>query len=40
MKELTQDPARLRRLGENAKKIAAPRAVEEIADQLLALVQK
>ena len=34
------DPARLRRLGENAKKIAAPRAVEEIADQLLALVQK
>ena len=40
VKELTQDPARLRRLGENAKKIAAPRAVEEIADQLLALVQK
>ena len=40
VKELTQDPARLRRLGENAKKIAAPRAVEEIAAQLLALVQK
>ncbi len=39
VKELTQDPARLRRLGENAKKIAAPRAVE-IAAQLLALVQK
>ena len=40
VKELTEDPARLRRLGENARKLAAPRAVEEIADQLLTLVKK
>lgn len=40
VKELTGDPARLRQLGENARKIAAPHAVEEIADQLLTLVKK
>lgn len=40
VKELTGDPARLRRLGENAKSLAAPHAVEQIAEELLALVKK
>jgi len=37
VQELTRDPAKLRQLGENAKKLAKPRAVEEIVDELLAL---
>ena len=39
VRELTGDPARLGQLGENARKIAAPRAVEQIADELLALLK-
>lgn len=39
VEELIGDPARLKQLGENAKKLATPRAVEEIADQLLLLVK-
>lgn len=39
VKELTRDPESLRKLGENAKKLAKPHAVDEIADQLLALAK-
>ena len=37
VEQLVVDPGRLKELGENAKKLAKPRAVEEIAAQLLAL---
>lgn len=39
VEELTRDPERLKTLGENAKKLAKPHAVDEIADQLLTLVK-
>lgn len=39
VKELTRDPEALRKLGENAGKLARPHAVDEIADQLLALAK-
>ena len=40
VKDLTADPARLAELGENARRIAAPQAVEVIADEVLSLVKK
>lgn len=39
VKELTRDPDGLKKLGENAKKLAKPHAVDEIADHILALVK-
>lgn len=39
VRQLTRDPEGLGRLGENARKLAKPHAVDEIADQLLQLVK-
>lgn len=39
VKELTRDPGQLKKLGENARRLAKPHAVDEIADQVLALVK-
>ena len=40
VQELTASSARLEELGENARRIAAPNAVEVIADEVLGLVKK
>lgn len=39
VRELTHDPERLKTLGQNARKLAKPHAVDEIADQVLELVK-
>ena len=38
VKELAGDPQRLARLGENARKMAAPHAVEQIVEEIVSLV--